>query len=395
MTYRNQNSYSSTRSRPTTTNQRRTDTHRVDEKWVGLIIGKKGVTVISLSKGAGNGCRIDHDRDDKGLFKISAWDSNAIGRAKIAIDALVKEQTQTKTKTKTKTQTKTKTKTHSRFAGLESDSDSDSDSEDEKRHAPLPQTLSQGGKTATLYQKAYVQSSGSSGSTGSTGGKKTTRQTTNELWRGESGRGAIIDAERKSYGRAKYAFLAQLEKTYQAIPKGDRKQSWENYKWDKLGAWNKARTQETSRTTTTKKSRPQASFESLPKDSFPELAFARSSTSEVDGAWGAASKPDWTVAVQKKPVEKEVGKLEALTKTVDHVTQVTHVVPTSNTASHFLDLVQVPPTEDCWSDDEEEDYGANRELDKDIHKTVSLVPPMPGGFGQMGGSEDWDTTQWA
>jgi hypothetical protein len=77
-----------------------TEDHRVDPKWIELSVTPAGGTVVSigdkpldkLAKEVGNGCKIEHRKDDKGLLKISARGPSTISRAKLAFDACIARQ---------------------------------------------------------------------------------------------------------------------------------------------------------------------------------------------------------------------------------------------------------------------------------------------------------------
>jgi len=71
-------------------NQKRTGTHDIDPRLMGMVIGRGGETVKRIARDAGSGCRINRT-DKPGRFELTAWDSNAIQRAKIAIDTLIRE----------------------------------------------------------------------------------------------------------------------------------------------------------------------------------------------------------------------------------------------------------------------------------------------------------------
>ena len=82
-------------------NERRELKCYFDPKWVNLIIGQCGETAKSIARGAGSGCSVWHHNDRRGHFTISSWNSNANGRAKLAIEALIKKE-QDKEKNKKK-----------------------------------------------------------------------------------------------------------------------------------------------------------------------------------------------------------------------------------------------------------------------------------------------------
>ena len=65
-----------------TQRQSREDTIRIDPTKVGALIGKGGTTIKGLANRAGDGCRINADRQDSGLIRISARNTLAIARAK-------------------------------------------------------------------------------------------------------------------------------------------------------------------------------------------------------------------------------------------------------------------------------------------------------------------------
>lgn len=72
-------------------NSIKTRTITVDSSKAGLIIGKGGETVKSISKSAGHGCRIRHENDKPGTFSISAWKLSAIQIAELKIKELIKQ----------------------------------------------------------------------------------------------------------------------------------------------------------------------------------------------------------------------------------------------------------------------------------------------------------------
>jgi hypothetical protein len=71
-------------------NTQKCKTIKVNPKHVGSIIGQQGVTIKGLAKSAGKGCRIQHLREEKGSFVITAWDNSTILRAEIKIKEYVK-----------------------------------------------------------------------------------------------------------------------------------------------------------------------------------------------------------------------------------------------------------------------------------------------------------------
>ena len=359
-------------------NQRRTGQFRVDPGQVGFIIGHKGANVIALAKSAGNGCRIEHDNTDKGLFKISAWDSAAVMRAKIGIAQQIKELETTTKKTKTTKTTKmtktTKTTKTMDFSALQVDSDSEDEQTEQTQKADK--------------------------------GKKRTRSA-QHLWKAVSGRGKAINAERKAYGRAKYAFLGQLEKTWEALPKSTRPK-WEDYKWEKLGKWNNRREAESKKADlaalASKRKSKAASFNSLPADAFPAPVNAKP-VSEVKGVWGAQTKPDWSVAVEKvepkKPTElKPLGdEHEPWEPMTPKPTQPTIPSAPKKFASKTI-VIKQTPMKDSWEDsDDEEDYQQYEEEGDWEEETSTkgrlLMPPPPNGYTGMAANDSWDTSEWA
>ena len=71
-------------------NTQKCKTIQVHPKHVGSIIGQQGVNIKGLAKSAGKGCRIQHLRERKGSFVITAWDNSTILRAEIKIKEYVK-----------------------------------------------------------------------------------------------------------------------------------------------------------------------------------------------------------------------------------------------------------------------------------------------------------------
>ena len=63
----------------------------VDAKFAGLIIGRGGATIKAISKEAGSGCKIKHDNNNKGTFKISAWNRSSILLIKNKMNDIIKK----------------------------------------------------------------------------------------------------------------------------------------------------------------------------------------------------------------------------------------------------------------------------------------------------------------
>jgi hypothetical protein len=74
----------------TTQTYQKSKTILVLPKHVGSIIGQKGQTIIGIAKSAGVGCRIQHQREKKGTFVISARDTATLLRAEIKLKEHVK-----------------------------------------------------------------------------------------------------------------------------------------------------------------------------------------------------------------------------------------------------------------------------------------------------------------
>ena len=423
---------SDTHSRSNSRNQRRTGELQVDPRWVGLVIGRQGATVISLAKAAGNGCRIEHDRSNKGLFKISAWDSSAVTRAKLAITALIKkrqteESAQQRLTKQTKKTKQTKQTSHNGFGALD---DSDSDEETEEMDTkPFPTTMDMGaGKSASLVQKAPLEDFFAGKPSKKSKKSKTQRQCqdmTKQLFRGDCGRGKELDAERKAYGRDKYQFMKKLEAEWK---QGKKDMKWEDYKWEKLGQWNKARTEAMQekadkaarQADEAAKPKPQRQLESLPTDSFPEFGKPLSQSEPQLGAWAQTETPDWSQAVEKPEATTvpELVDLGAPEPEPEPETEVTK--PPTPKAKKFKSLnvqLKAPPKatvlptvsktetqgDGAWSDDEDDEYQYtvypeeydDDDFDEDASptKTRTLLPPPPGSFSLADG--EWDETEWA
>ena len=68
---------------------KKTKTIQVPSDKVGLVIGRGGATVKSITKDAKDGCRIQFIKDSQGTFEISAYSSKAILFAEIKIKELL------------------------------------------------------------------------------------------------------------------------------------------------------------------------------------------------------------------------------------------------------------------------------------------------------------------
>jgi polyribonucleotide nucleotidyltransferase len=62
---------------------------KVSTDKIGLVIGRGGATIKSISQEVGDGCYIKHDRDNKGTFIITAKTQTAIDNAKKRITEII------------------------------------------------------------------------------------------------------------------------------------------------------------------------------------------------------------------------------------------------------------------------------------------------------------------
>ncbi len=218
--------------------RRRTGEHKVDPKWVGLVIGRGGETVQRLAREAGNGCRINHDRENKGRFTLTAWDSSAITRAKMAIDKLIQDYQQpkmtktetTKTKTKTKTTQKREggTRTLASFSALASDSEEEEEQGQEDEHKTTEQLSKRSAKQRKLAAK-----------------KSKDLSHLINFNQGENDRIKTMKHEHWLQGKAYRDQLGKEEKQWEALSASERakygtgKRGWEYYKYQKMGEYNR------------------------------------------------------------------------------------------------------------------------------------------------------------
>ena len=212
---------------PSSQRTRRTGEHKVDPKWVGLVIGQKGMTVQALARDAGDGCHINHDRENKGCFTITAWNNSAVTRAKMGIDKLIQQHTCPQ---KTKTTKTAVPKTHftPAFGALASDTDSDGEEEAVKAveavvvQAPSKRELKQrndlthmvrfngGGSDIKSLKKAGWEQGNA---------YRTELRKVEEVWK-----------DMTSSAKGKYGGLG--------------KRGWDTFKYEKMGVWNRAQDQQ-------------------------------------------------------------------------------------------------------------------------------------------------------
>lgn len=76
-------------SKDISTSTKKTKTIQVPSDKVGLVIGRGGANVKSITKDAKDGCRIQFIKDSQGTFEISAYSSKAILFAEIKIKELL------------------------------------------------------------------------------------------------------------------------------------------------------------------------------------------------------------------------------------------------------------------------------------------------------------------
>lgn len=110
------NQRSNTNHKMMSKNKLRSKTVQVDPKFVGATIGPKGETVKGIAASAGKGCRIQHQRENKGTFVLSAWDASTLLRAEIKLREHIQ---QLEKKPKKKVVSQKVNSTGSRFESLQ------------------------------------------------------------------------------------------------------------------------------------------------------------------------------------------------------------------------------------------------------------------------------------
>ena len=263
-------------------NQKRTGFHDIDPRLMGLVIGRGGETIKGIARQAGNGCRINRT-DKPGRFELTAWDSNAIQRAKMAIDQLIRDfQTQNKTNYQTK-QTKTQnkqtkqtkqTKTQVGKTSVAAAFGSDSDSEGEEEQAPeqRPET-----KLDANARKANAR-------------KAKEAADLTHLVKFNHGQDSIRARKQTNWqeGQAYRSKLAEVQEDWDRLHPADKAKHgfWENYKYQKMGEYNR-QCDKTKREAALKNLKPTKgkTFQAqLDASDFPQQ-LAPSSEPKL-GAWG-------------------------------------------------------------------------------------------------------------
>jgi len=338
---------------------KRTDTHRIDPKFVGLIIGPGAATVISIAKDAGSGCRIRHDRENPGLFDLSAWDSNAIQRAIIKIDEMIK-QASTQTRKVSKSQPKKKAPTNG-FSALDSDEDDD-------------------GVGTNPQSKKGVKSLPSR-RLGFTSNQPDIKALKRQGWLN---------------GQAKQEKLKEFQATWESMSSTDQREygSWNNFRSYHLGLFHKEQDKQ-ARQTALKllEPTPVAVTEYQPEDdSFPD--FGKDPNQASIGAWGASldgvkqeepvPKPEKTQEKPKmQPIEKkqepELAQKSLPTGPAKKFNTLRPIMPPRTQKPKVEEVVKVS---DSWTDDEDDDYT--------LSTRPKMVGPAMGGFS--GGGAYCDTS---
>ena len=253
-------------------NQKRTGTHDIDPRLMGMVIGRGGETVKRIARDAGCGCRINRT-DKPGRFELTAWDSNAIQRAKIAIDTLIREA-KTKTKTKTKTQTKTKTPVRQTSVAAAFGSDSDSDDESEATVELTPEQQRHQAKLRANASKARAKQSSS----------------LSDLVRFKSGEDGIAARKKANWqnGQAYRAQIGKVQQAWDGLHPADRAKhgSWETYKYQEMGKYNREcdKNKRTAGITALESKPKPVAPATLDASDFP-LEMPTSYTAQL-GAWG-------------------------------------------------------------------------------------------------------------
>ena len=220
------NRNSTTRSgNPSSQRTRRTGEHKVDPKCVGLVIGQKGVTIQALARDAGDGCHINHDRENKGCFTITAWNNSAVTRAKMGIDKLIQQHTCPQ---KTKTTKTAVPKTHftPAFGALASDTDSDGEEEEAVEavvvQAPSKRELKQ---RNDLTHMVRFNGGGSDIKSLKKAGWEQGNEYRTQLRKMEG-----VWDDMTASAKGKYGGVG---------PRG-----WDTFKYEKMGVWNRAQDQQ-------------------------------------------------------------------------------------------------------------------------------------------------------
>ena len=118
MKYTAQSNQRSNSNRKMSQNKLRSKTVQVDPKFVGATIGPKGETVKGIAASAGKGCRIQHQRENKGTFVLSAWDASTLLRAEIKLREHI-QQLEKKPKKQKVVSQKVNSSTGNRFESLQ------------------------------------------------------------------------------------------------------------------------------------------------------------------------------------------------------------------------------------------------------------------------------------
>ena len=338
--------------------ERRTDVVQVPSKWVGLIIGEKGVTVKRIAQSAGKGCHINHSRDPLlvGRFEISAWNSTSVAFAKKSIVDLVASKT-----SKPKPQSKPQTKTKKPDISVLYQSDSDSDSDDDIN--VIVSTKKPPTKPKQQCNKKHVV-------THLTGFKPA----------GQS----LATLKRQGWERSK-AYREMMttigsEWDNLDIPQRKKAGGWDNYKWHKVGEFNK-----TMKTNTETKlpSHMTPQKPSLDASSFPQCGGGSAST--TTGAWGRnltnvmSSEP-----VKPAPVvETKAPVMTPLRQKVDM-----EELEFMNAGRASRQTKAVVEANDAWSDSEDDQPPISTPSHR---KKVIATTPAPPSVAP----DSWDTSQIA
>ncbi len=400
--------------------RRRTGEHKVDPKWVGLVIGRGGETVQRLAREAGNGCRINHDRENKGRFTLTAWDSSAITRAKMAIDKLIQDYQQpkmtktetTKTKTKTKTTQKREggTRTLASFSALASDSEEEEEQGQEDEHKTTEQLSKRSAKQRKLAAK-----------------KSKDLSHLINFNQGENDRIKTMKHEHWLQGKAYRDQLGKEEKQWEALSASERakygtgKRGWEYYKYQKMGEWNRDQDKQKHQAAllaAAPKPKTQASYQH--DQTWAALGKGEGSSISL-GVWGQAETMDGVrgeapvakpvdeapqmEVIQSKPQEEEQTTEETVAppaaqpkKKKFHSNNLNQLVSTRAAALQSKPALRRSFTveqtgNDAWSDDEDCDCNCG-DFSAAARKGPLMLPGMMtsvSDLGQFDGDlESWD-----